>query len=454
MGASEKVDRRKFIKTTTMAAVAAPIVTPMVGFSEVGAPSVPSKKRYALVGTGTRGSNAWAKPIVDRYGEYIELVALCDINKGRLSYAKGHIGTKAPTYHSSDFDKMVKETKPDTIVIGTTDCFHGKYIVRAMELGCDVLCEKPLVTDEVQGQHIVDTEIRTGKKITTTFNARFGNEAERIKKILLSGELGKVLSAEFQEYLDIDHGASYYRRWHGKNKFSGSLLVHKASHHFDKMNWWLDSEPETVNAFGKLAFYGKNNAFRGKNCRSCSFRSKCDFFWDIHKYEDKGFYLSGEKEDGYLRDGCVWDNEIDAYDSMTVEVKYANDVLLSYSLNSYMPYEGQLIAFNCEKGRLEIRSYHRQPWEVPNAAEVRITKNFGKTRTFGIQSGEGVHGGADHKLREKLFLPDQTDELNQIADSRSGLLSSLIGIAAARSIETQQQVRINDLIKFPVSWGR
>ena len=447
-----KNGRRNFIKQTTMAAAAAPFSLSTADLLQEKKSLEKGKKRYALVGTGTRGSSSWAKPIVDNYGQHAELVALCDINHGRMAYAKNYIGTKAPTYHSSEFEKMIEETRPDTVIVTTTDCFHQEYTVRAMEMGCNVISEKPLVTEAQQGQNILDVEDRTGKKITTTFNARFGNEAEEIKKILLSGELGRVLSAEYQEYLDIDHGASYYRRWHGKKRFSGSLLVHKASHHFDQMNWWLDSEPQTVNANGKVGFYGKNNPFRGKNCRTCSFKSKCDFYWDIETYGSKGLYLSGEAEDGYLRDGCVWDNDIDTYDSMTVEVKYANDVLLSYSLNSYMPYEGQNIAFNCEKGRLEVRVLNAQPWEVPNTFEFRITKNFKDTKAYGLGHGTGTHGGADDKLRDKIFMPDQPDELNQMADSRAGVMSSLIGIAAVRSIETGEQVNIHDLVNFPLEW--
>ena len=75
-------------------------------------------------------------------------------------------------------------------------------------------------------------------------------------------------------------------------------------------------------------------------------------------------YVADEDANGYLRDGCVWDNDIDTYDSMSVEVKYANDVLLTYSLNTFMPYEGQRIALNGEKGRLDMRRYQRQPWKV------------------------------------------------------------------------------------------
>lgn len=435
-----------------MAAAVAPFSVSAVNFKEERNIPANGKKRYALVGTGTRGSSSWAKPIIDNYKQHAELVALCDINRKRMNYAKGYIGSKAPTYHASEFEKMVHETKPDTVIVTTTDCFHEKYIVKAMEMGCDVISEKPLVTEAWQALNVIEAEERSGKKVTTTFNARFGNDSEEIKRILLSGDLGKVLSAEYHEYLDTDHGASYYRRWHGKKRFSGSLLVHKASHHFDQMNWWLDAEPEVVNAYGKVGFYGKNKPFRGKNCRSCSFKSKCDFYWDIETYGAKDLYLSGEAEDGYLRDGCVWDSDIDTYDTMTVEVKYANNVLLNYSLNSYMPYEGQKIAFNCEKGRLEVRIFDAQPWEVPNEFEFRITKIFGDTKTFGLNRDAGTHGGSDDKMRDKIFLPDQPDELGQMAGSRSGLLSSLIGIAAVKSIETGQQVNVKDLVNFPVQW--
>ena len=447
-----KGGRRNFIKKTSMAAAVAPFSLSAVGLNAEQSISPKGKKRYALIGTGIRGSSSWAKPIIATYGQHAELVALCDINRKRMNYAKSYIGTKAPMYHSSEFKKMINETKPDTVIVTTTDCFHEKYIVWAMEMGCDVICEKPLVTEVVHALNVIAAEKKTGKKVTTTFNARYGNDTEEIKKILLSGELGKVLSAEYHEYLDTDHGASYYRRWHGKKKFSGSLLVHKASHHFDQMNWWLDSEPVIVNAFGKVGFYGKNNDFRAKNCRTCSFKSTCDFYWDIETYGAKAFYLSGESEDGYLRDACVWDTDIDTYDTMTVEVKYANNVLLNYSLNSYMPYEGQRIAFNCEKGRLEVRIFDAQPWEVPNAFEFRITKNFGETKTYGLNRGQGTHGGSDNLMRDKIFLPDQPDELGQMAGSRAGLLSSLIGIAAVESIETGQQVRIKDMVDFPVQW--
>ena len=178
------------------------------------------------------------------------MVALCDINPKRLAASRSILGINVGKYEARDFDLMMRETRPDIVIVTTTDCFHKKYIVQAMELGCNVITEKPNAIDADQCQRIMDTENRTGKKMIVGFNARHGNEAYEMKKILLSGELGRIIAVDYHEYLDTSHGADYYRRWHGKKKYSGSVLLHKASHHFDLVNWLLDSEPEDVQAIG------------------------------------------------------------------------------------------------------------------------------------------------------------------------------------------------------------
>src|SRR5439155_224188 len=160
-------------------------------------------------------------------------------------------------------------------------------------------------------------------------------------ELLRSGVIGNITSVDFHWYLDIYHGADYFRRWHRLRKNSGSLLVHKASHHFDLLNWWIDSEPEEVFAYGSLDFYGKNNSFRHTECRSCPYKDKCQFYFDITKnqrYVD--LYVNNQKYDGYLRDGCVWREDIDIFDKMAVQMKYANNVQVCYSLTAYNPYEG------------------------------------------------------------------------------------------------------------------
>lgn len=458
------ITRRTFLEQGA-ALAAGTVVSGSLGLGTHGAPAPPTARRraerlrVALVGTGSRGTATWGRDLVERYADHVQMVGLCDINPKRLQVGKQLIGADLPMFEARDFDTLISETEPDLVIVTTTDAFHADYVVRAMELGCDALSEKPLATEADQCSRILETEAATGRHVLVGFNARHGRAAEEIKRVLNSGRLGRIISAEFQEYLDIDHGAQYFRRWHGKARYSGTLLVHKASHHFDQMNWWLEAEPEEVNAFGKVAFYGSNNAFRSEKCRGCAFQDECDFYWDITQDERMmQLYVQCEDVDGYYRDGCVWDNDIDTYDSMTVEVAYENGVILSYSLNAFLPYEGQRIAFNGEKGRLDVRIYQRQPWHVPYEAEFRLTESFKDTETWKVgeegevDMGTGGHGGADGHLKDLLFKPGLEDPLNQLAGSRAGVMSSLIGIGARQSIETGERVRIADLIDFPTMW--
>jgi predicted dehydrogenase len=452
MKESANINRRRFLGNTARV-VAAASTLPLYAFAGDKTPVSPAKMRLALVGTGNRGTYTWGKPVLESYGNRVEMVGLCDANPKRAAVSRSVLGINAKTYEAKDFDLMIRETRPEIVIVTTTDCFHEKYTVRAMELGCNVISEKPIAIDAEQCQRIADTEIRTGKKVIVGFNARHENQALEMKKILLSGELGRIIAVDYHEYLDTSHGADYYRRWHGKMMYSGSLLLHKASHYFDLVNWLLDSEPVDVQAIGNLAFYGHNHDFRGRNCRACEFKPQCRLFWDMTKDSTAmALYADCEDVDGYYRDGCVWDNKIDIYDTHSVQVNYENETQLTYTMHTFLPYEGQFICFSGEKGRLDVRMNVSQPWAVQHDFEFRLTKDRETTRSWTLEADSGEHGGADQRLQDTIFLPGTSDPLQSRADSRAGIMSSLIGFAARRSIETGQKIRIADLIRFPQVW--
>ena len=441
-----RLSRRDFLSSSAKMAVAAASL-PLLRAKPVLDKPASRKLKVALVGTGIRGSGTWGKTLIQRYSDVLEMVGLCDINPIRLEYAKAYIGADCPVY--TDFDQMVKDTQPDTVIVTTTDCFHAKYICRAMNLGCDVITEKPLATDEMMAQDILNTERKTGKKLVVTFNYRYSPEAEKVKEILISREIGEITSVDFNYYLDVYHGASYFRRWHGLKQFSGSLFVHKATHHFDLMNWWLSAEPVEVYAYGELRKYGHNGSIRSARCRNCAHQGSCEFFWDITTSEHlMNLYVKAESADGYIRDSCVFRKKINIWDAMTAQVQYHNRVMMSYSLNAFMPYEGYYAGFNGTKGRLDVRVYHNQPWKVSSMADFRITHSFKESRTFSLTSGGGGHWGADQVMQDRIFRKPGPDPLGQAAGSRDGALSILIGIAARRSIEQERPFKIEELVKM------
>jgi predicted dehydrogenase len=358
------------------------------------------------------------------------------------------IGTDAPTF--TDFDRMMRETKPQLVIVAAVDGTHWRHITCAMELGADVITEKPLCIDEGQCQAIRETWKRTGRKLTVALNARHLPEAKKVKQLLLEKSIGDVLSVDFHEYLDTRHGADYFRRWHYRRENSGTLLCSEACHHFDQVNWWLESAPVSVSAWGDLRFYGRNHPFRSTHCRACPHRSQCCFYWDISKNEKYvKLYVDCESEDGYLRDACVWRADTDIHDTMSVRVKYENGAFLTYTANAYLPLEGQSISLNGTKGRLDVNNFGGDGFQN---REVRLSLNSGVSQTVHDSEPQlpGGHRGADTSLQNLLFR-NQTcpDPLKLHAEFRAGALSSLIGIAACRSIEREgQPIHIGSLLEL------
>lgn len=454
------MNRRKFISNTGTITAGSMLVNP-ASFA-----SVPSAKmRVAIVGTGVRGISMWGKSVVKSFSDQVEFVGLCDINPGRLAYAKQFMEVTCPVF--TNFDEMMKKTAPEYVIVTTKDSNHHEFIIKALQMGANVITEKPMTTDEQKCQAILDAEKSSGKKITVTFNYRYSPYFTKIKELLRSGRIGKITSVDFHWYLNTYHGAAYFRRWHGNRANSGTLLVHKSSHHFDLVNWWLDSEPEQVFAYGALEHYGKNNPFRGKNCRVCEHKEQCGkYYFDITKDEHlMKLYVENEKYDGYIRDNCIWREDIDIYDKMAVTARYANGTTLSYSLTTYSPYEGLRVAFNGTKGRID--AWEDIPWlkgvggvdqATMHAAEmnqdtndkkeepIMLMENFGNYEVIKVEIPRGGHGGGDTRLKRQIFAePNMPDPLKHVAGLRDGAMAILLGIAARKSIETNKPVNVGEL---------
>jgi predicted dehydrogenase len=437
---SNKLNRRDFVKTAAVSATAA-LFAPAI----VTAQTPP--KRYALIGTGHRGTGMWGKDLVAKYANELKFVGLCDINPKRVEAGKKLIGADCPTF--TNFDEMCAKTKPEILMVTTVDATHHEFITRALAKGIDVITEKPMVTEAKQAQAIIDAEKRYNRKIAVAFNYRYSPKHQKMKEILDSGEIGKITSVDFSWYLDVRHGADYFRRWHRLKSKGGSLWVHKATHHFDLVNWWINADPIEVSALGSLNVYGKNSPIRGKNCRSCEHKTTCKFYWDITKDQRlTKLYPECEDVDGYYRDGCVFREDCDIYDSMSAIVKYSNGVNMSYSLNAHEPFEGYRIAFNGTKGRMEVRDYERQSWDKEQRTDVSVSVNFGERRQIEIPIATGGHGGGDDRLRDLIFKNISVPDILKLPGSRAGAMSCLTGIAARTSIEQNRPVKISELIKL------
>ncbi len=432
------------------------------------------KKRYALVGTGSR-SRMFIDALITTYREVAELVAFCDLSQIRMDWYNQRLLDIAgiepiATYHADQFALMIAESKPDVVIVTTMDSTHHIYITQAMEAGCDVITEKPMTTDLEKMNAIIQTIERTGRSLRVSFNYRYTPAYTRFRELVMNGVVGKPLAVNFAWLLDTSHGADYFRRWHREKQNSGGLLVHKATHHFDLVNWWIDSYARDVVALGDLKFYGKKNAEeRGEHYTYNRYTGIAEaandpFALSLDSNEMfRGLYRAAEKETGYLRDRNVFGEPITIEDTLCVAVRYRNGVLLSYNLIAYSPWEGLRVAITGTKGRIEldvvesINHFQGDNKAISNAskgpfknASIRAYPMFGEGYDVEVPVGEGGHGGGDPILLQQLFAPNApVDPFQRAASHIDGAASILVGIAANNAMKTGCKVVIDDLFVLP-----
>ncbi|GGN42412.1 putative dehydrogenase [Actinoplanes campanulatus] len=429
-----------------------------------------SRRRYALVGAGSR-AGMFLRAITGDHADVAELVAMADTNQARPAAHNRRLAEPVPVYDAADFTEMLKRERVDVVLVATVDRYHDHYVAAALDAGCDAITEKPMTVDVAGCRRILDAQRRTGRDVRVTFNYRYNPLHEAVKRVISSGEIGEIGSVHFEWLLDVRHGADYFRRWHRDKANSGGLLVHKAGHHFDLVNWWLDDGPEQVFAAGRLFFYGEQGRRHGyaRDYDRAHGAATADGDPFALRMADeptmRELYLEAEGDDGYIRDRNVFAPGVTIEDDMAVLVRYTRGASMSYHLTAYAPWEGYRVMFNGSRGRLElevVESDHVSPGAAAGVkgepgAESAAEKGFKRllVRPFWAPPREVVvdglsrhgHGGADVRMLADLIRPGAPkDPLGRTAGAVDGARALLTGLAANESLAQGQAVRVQDLL--------
>src|SRR4051794_8074278 len=413
--------------------------------------------------------------IAGEHRDVAELVALVEPNPGRLAVHKSRLAesgldvSQVATAHPDDLEQVIAQTSADRAIITSPDFTHADLIVRALDAGVDVVVEKPLTIDPESTRSIVAAVERSGRQVVVTHNYRYSPRNSALKQLIKGGSIGTPLSVTFEWVLDTAHGADYFRRWHRDKANSGGLLIHKASHHFDLINWLLADSPVRVYARGGVKFYGAENAdARGMAPRpERGTHDGSHSPWELDLRSDaalKALYLDNESYDGYRRDQDVFGPGVTTEDNLAVIVDYGRGATLSYSLNAHAPWEGYRIAVNGDQGRAELDVVERaavlidaeghvvvDPSAVPEtrsrAGGQRLTlqRHWETAQDIAIKEGEGGHGGGDALLLADVFRGPGDDWLERPASFVDGVRAIAVGMAGNESLRTGQPVRVADL---------
>jgi predicted dehydrogenase len=432
--------------------------------------------RVAVVGTGAR-SRLWTRAVAARPA--LDLVAFADPNPGRLDASQrlltAELGRPPAALWPAvdDLATLLEREAVDTVVVTSVDRTHAGHIVTALRHGARVVTEKPMTIDPESTRLVLDTVAATGGEVLVGFNYRFNPVHLQVRQLLAEGAVGDVLSVHFEWLLDTHHGADYFRRWHRDKANNGGLMVHKASHHFDLVCWWLDADPVEVAAFGRTAFYGDRGVgvtgglARDYERSTGSPAAVGDpFALDLAADDQlRELYLDSEVHDGYLRDRNVFAPGVTTEDDMAVLARFDTGASLSYHLTAYSPWEGYRIAFNGSAGRLELEVvettwtdpgsagprgalvYGEAPDPHAGATTITLHRHWQPPQDIPARTVAGGHGGGDERLMAAVF--DGDDPGHIAADARDGARALLIGMAANEAFRSGSVVRTADLVTLP-----
>ncbi|WP_245997401.1 Gfo/Idh/MocA family protein [Streptomyces armeniacus] len=449
------------------------------------------RRRYAVAGTGHR-AGMYVAAVTGEHADVAELVAWLDPNPVRIDHYDAQVGhalganapARLPRYAPDSLERMIGEQSVDTVIVTSVDRTHAELIDRALRAGADVVVEKPLATDAAGCRRITRAVAETGRDVVMTFNYRYAPRNSTLRRVIADGAVGEVTGIHFEWVLDTRHGADYFRRWHREKANSGGLLVHKASHHFDLVNWWLNDVPTRVYASGGLRFYGDANAAaRGmgpRPARGTGAGAGGDPFCLDLRDDPRldALYLQAERHDGYRRDQDPFAPGITIEDNMSVLVDYAGGATLTYSLNAHSPWEGYQVSVNGTHGRAELLVVERghldddgDPGLDPSAAgggpggdpvrpaghRLVVQRHWRRAEEVAVPDGIGGHGGGDAILLKDVFRRDLrvgTDPLGRAAGYLDGIRAVAVGAAANESMLSGQPVLIDDLrLGVPLAGG-
>jgi predicted dehydrogenase len=436
---------------------------------------VSAPKRYAVCGLSNRGLSLFVKPLLGvddapdtELSAHGELVAIVDIDAGRVARFNALTSRDIPAYDPDSFDRMVDETAPDVVVVTSPDATHADYAVAALRRDLDVITEKPMAATCAQVDAILSAERRSRGSVRVAHNLRYTPRNRQLKRMLLDGLVGRVTSVDLAWSVDTFHGSSYFHRWNRRRANSGGLSVHKACHHFDLVTWLIDDTPEQVFAYGALNYYGPDsphNPSRDENADSslAEQRRRCPYFlrWHADGEGPEDDHLTANRTglDGlpydvqYPSDRPLWiyDDEIDIEDTYSAVARYRSGASLSYSVTFSGAWEGYRLAVNGTHGRIESRgvSFRDSGGETTDSNVIDYYPMFGRPERREIAAGVGAHGGADPMIRRDLLVgpAPESHSLQILADSRQGALAVAMGEAVWRSVADNRPYRIAELLR-------
>ena len=388
--------------------------------------------KLALLGAGQRGM-IYAQYAALDMGHQITAVA--DIDPGKREAAAQKFNIPGDMVFSDAESFFAAGKLADALILATMDRDHFSQTMRALELGYDILLEKPISPDPVECLKIQAKAHECGRKIVVCHVLRYTNFFAAIKQILDSGELGRVVTIQHAENVGNFHMAHSFVRGNWRNStLSSPIIMQKSCHDMDILVWLTDSEAKTVSSFGSRTFFREENAPAGSaaRCLECPVAEGCRF--DVKKayLPTVGGWPAAVVTDDPTEEGllealktspygrCVYRCDNDVCDHQVTVIEFKNGVTATFHLSGLTNKMHRTVKIMCEHGDI-IGDDHDNVLTVTHYSPNALYE--GAQRQLHVESQEGGHGGGDLGLTQ--------DFIAGLAGSLEGSRSSI-----DRSIES------------------
>lgn len=346
----------------------------------------------AVIGIGGRGYGYSSK--MHALPDKFKLVAGCDLLRERRNNFVNDFNV-SPDAVFEDENDFFKEKRADVLVIATMDRDHVRHALKGLELGYDILCEKPISDSEEECYELLKAQEKYGKKIMVCHVLRYAPAFTKVKELLNENAIGELVMIDDMEQVHYLHQAHSFVRGNWRNKEETSpMILQKCCHDLDLLQWYAGSECETISSIGDLRFFTAKNQPEGgaDRCTDCKYFNTCaysakmylDGFWGVHAVlagleNTQENVMKCIKEGPYGR--CAFKCDNDVVDNEIVMMRFKNGVTANLRMTAFTASGGRIIKFygtygeidlNEEEGYVKLRRFGKeeQSWSISSLCDA------------------------------------------------------------------------------------
>jgi predicted dehydrogenase len=465
----KKIDRRKAIRSIAIGMGSIPLMSnSLISLADTSGKEkeIPVKAHGNLdiekpvtaitLGAGSRG-NVYGNYGV-QFSNELNIVGVAEpISIRNERYSKRHNISKENRF--TTWEHVFERPKfADAIIITTPDNLHYAPCMKALEMGYDILLEKPIAPSEEECRAILALAKKTGRIVAVCHVLRYAPYFIKLKEMIDSGAIGELISIQHLEPIEHIHMSHSYVRgnWHN-SKETTPIILAKSCHDLDILRWMIGKPCKSISAFGSLKWFKESNAPKGSTNRctdGCAVEASCPYsaLKIYHKDrkrtyvfdfpEDKSthgdFILEQLKTTNYGR--CVYKMDNDQPDHYVTSMEFEDDITANFSMEAFTSYHGRRTRIMGSLGDIvgdmdhfihtDFLTKKATKWDI-SVEDVGDYKNSG-------------HGGGDWALATDWIRAVKKQDASLLTSTIDASVEShIIGFMAEKSRKTKQTISID-----------